>query len=268
MTSMRTTRCLPALPLSIAALAAVLTCTEARAQSEGPAVLAERVQALAIEGGGAADPAALREAAALAERALVLHPDDALLHHYRGYALYRLVSRHECDAAEEVGCVGRLLDRAEESLLASIDLGPRAETYALLASVYGLRIGENPALGAALGDRIDDLQAQARSLDAENPRVWLLRGIGDFFTPEAYGGGISAARAALERAAAAFEGDAPSPPEPRWGRADVHVWLGQVHQAAGETEHAREQYEKALAIDPEYAWVRDRLLPSLDAGGS
>jgi tetratricopeptide (TPR) repeat protein len=254
--------------LPIVALAACLTAGGARAQAGDPAALAERIQALAIEGGSAADPGTLREAAALAERALATYPDDALLHHYRGYALYRLASRHACDEAREAGCVGRLLEQAEESLMTSLELGPLAETYALLGSVYGLRIGENPALGASLGDRIDDLQAQARSLDAENPRVWLLRGIGDFFTPEAYGGGISAARAALERAAAAFERDTPEPPEPRWGRADVHAWLGQVHQAAGETELAREQYQKALGIDPDYAWVRDRLLPSLDAAGS
>jgi tetratricopeptide (TPR) repeat protein len=254
--------------VTIATVAVCLAAAEARGQAEDPAALADRVQALAIEGSGAAEPEALREAAALAERALALHPGDALLHHYRGYALYRLAGRHACDEAQDAGCVNRLLEQAEESVEASLELGPRAETYALLGSVYGLMIGENPALGAALGDRIDDLQAQALSLDAENPRVWLLKGIGDFFTPEAYGGGIAPARSALERAAAAFQTDAPLPPEPRWGRADVHIWLGQVHQAAGETDRAREEYEKALAIDSGNAWVRDRLLPSLDASGS
>ena len=253
--------------LPIVALAACLTAGEARAQADDPAALAERIQALAIEGGSAADPGTLREAAALAERALAIHPGDALLHHYRGYVLYRLAGRHACDEAADAGCVNRLLEQAEESLEASVELGPRAETYALLGSVYGLMIGENPALGATLGQRIDGLQAQARSLDAENPRVWLLRGIGDFHTPEAYGGGIAPARAALERSAAAFAADAPPPPEPRWGRADVHVWLGQVHQAAGDTELARAEYEKALAIEPGNAWVRELLLPALDGGG-
>jgi len=246
--------------LPIVALAACLTAVEARAQADDPAALAE--------GGGAAEPGALREAAALAERALAIHPGDALLHHYRGYALYRLAGRHACDEAADAGCVSRLLEQAEESLETSAELGPRAETYALLGSVYGLMIGESPALGATLGQRIDGLQARARELDAENPRVWLLKGIGDFHTPEAYGGGIAPARAALERAAAAFVADAPPPPEPRWGRADVHVWLGQVHQAAGDIDLAREEYQRALAIEPGNAWVRERLLPSLDAAGS
>lgn len=259
----RISRCLP-----ILVLATGLTAVEARAQTEDPAALADRIQALAIEGGSAADPAALRQSVALAERALALHPEDALLHHYRGYALYRLAGRQACDEPRDVGCVGRLLEQAEESLEASLRLGPRAETYALLGSVYGLMIGQNHALGATLGSAIDDLQAEARSLDPENPRVWLLRGIGDFHTPEAYGGGIAPARAALERAAIAFERDAPSTPEPRWGRVDVHVWLGQIYQAAGETDLAREQYEKALAMEPGNAWVRDRLLPSLEGAGS
>jgi tetratricopeptide (TPR) repeat protein len=253
----------PALALAIA-----LSAAGAGAQSEDAGALAERVQAMAIEAASTGDDEGLRQSAALAERALALHPGDALLLHYHGYALYRLAARHGCDEEREPGCVTRLLERAEESLEASALAGPRAETYALLASAAGLRIGENPALGASLGQTIDDLQSRALSLDGENPRVWLLKGIGDFFTPEAYGGGTAQARSALERAAVAFQSETPPPPEPRWGRADVHVWLGQVHQAAGDAALAREEYEKALAVEPGNAWVRDRLLPSLDVEGS
>ena len=237
--------------LPVLALAVALTGTEARAQSDDPGALAERIQAMAIEAASTGDDEGLRQSVALAERALALHPEEALLYHYQGYALYRLAGKHGCDEAREPGCVMALLERAEESLEASNLHGPRAETYALLASVAGLMIGENDALAPSLGHRIDDLQSKALSLDAENPRVWLLRGIGNYFTPEAYGGGIAPARAALERSAAAFQTDAPPTPEPRWGRADVHVWLGQVHQAAGDMALAREEYEKAGRLHQE-----------------
>jgi tetratricopeptide (TPR) repeat protein len=254
-------------PSGFAILAVALMAVGARAQSESPEALAERIQATVIEASDSGDDDALRQGAALAERALTLHPDDALLYHYHGYALYRLGARHACDEEQEPGCVWRLLERAKGSLEASLARGPRAETYALLGSVYGLMIGENPTLGASLGQRIDDMQSKALALDPENPRVWLLKGIGDFHTPEAYGGGGGPARAALERAAAEFQRDAPPPPEPRWGRVDVHVWLGQVLQAAGERDRARAQYEKALALEPDHAWVRDQLLPSLESEG-
>ena len=232
-------------------------------QTADPAALAEQIQDMTIEASGEGDDAAIRETIALAERALTVHPADALLHHYHGYALYRLSARHGCDEEAEPGCVWKLLERAESALETSIQRGPRAETHALLASVYGLMIGENNALGPSLGPRIDAVQADALALGPENPRVWLLRGIGDFFTPEAFGGGVEAALAALERSASAFETDAPAPPEPRWGRADVHLWLGQAYAAKGDVARARANYERVLELEPANAWVRDELLPGL-----
>lgn len=253
--------------LTLALAGVALAASAARAQPTA-AELAEQVQAMAIEAGITADDDELREAAALAERGLTLHPGDAFLQHYRGYALYRLASRHGCDETAHPGCIDRLLDQAEASLEASLAAGPLAETYALLASVHGLRIGEDPARAPALSRRIDDLHAKALALDGENPRVWLLKGIGSFFTPEAYGGGVAPARAELERAAAAFATEAPPPPAPRWGRVDVHAWLGQVLQRAGDREGARAEYQRSLALAPDYAWVRDVLLPGLDEAGS
>lgn len=248
--------------MAVLALAAVGV-APARGQSADPAALAERIQGMTIEASARGDDAALRQAIALAERALTIHPADALLHHYHGFALYRLAARRGCVEAAEPGCVWKLLERAESALETSIQRGPRAETHALLASVYGLMIGENDALGASLGSRIDAVQADALALGPENPRVWLLRGIGDFFTPEAFGGGVEPAIAALERSARGFESDAPAPPEPRWGRADVHLWLGQAYAARGDVAAARAQYERVLELEPENAWVRDQLLPGL-----
>jgi tetratricopeptide (TPR) repeat protein len=249
--------------LVILALVAAAGAAPASAQTADPAALAEQVQSATIEASAVGDDAGIREAIALAERALTVHPADALLHHYHGYALYRLAARHGCDEEAEPGCVRKLLERAESALQTSIQHGPRAETHALLASVYGLMIGENNALGASLGQRIDAVQADALALGPENPRVWLLRGIGDFFTPEAFGGGVEPALAALERSARAFETDAPAPPEPRWGKPDVHLWLGQAYAAKGDVSEARAHYERVLELEPENAWVRDQLLPGL-----
>jgi tetratricopeptide (TPR) repeat protein len=249
----------------LATLALCLATEAASAQTADPAPLAEQIQSMTIEAAAAGDEEALREAIALAERAVTVHPGAALLHHYHGYALYRLAARHGCDEEADPRCVWQLLEQAKSALEASAERAPTAETHALLASVYGLMISENPSLGPSLGQRIDGLQADALALDPENPRVWLLKGIGEFFTPEAYGGGVEPALAALERSARAFETDAPVPPRPRWGRADVHLWLGQVHQAKGDADEARRHYERALELEPSNAWVRDHLLPALDA---
>ncbi|MGH7566560.1 MAG: tetratricopeptide repeat protein [Gemmatimonadota bacterium] len=251
--------------VTILALGTAAGATVTPAQTSDPAVLAEQIQSMTIEAAAAGDDEALLEAVALAERGVTVHPGDALLHHYHGYALYRLAARHACDEEADPRCVWDLLERAESALEASAEREPMAETHALLASVYGLMIGESPSLGASLGSRIDGLQSDALAMGPENPRVWLLKGIGDFYTPEAYGGGAEPALAALERSARAFETDVPVPPRPRWGRADVHVWLGQVRHAKGDTDEARRHYARALELEPSNAWVRDHLLPALDA---
>ena len=162
--------------LTLLMLVAAAGTTPASAQTADPAALAEQIQTMTMEAAAVGDDVALRQAIALAERALTVHPGDALLHHYHGYALYRLAARHGCDEETEPGCVWKLLELAEGALETSIQRGPRAETHALLASVYGLMIGENNALGASLGSRIDAAQADALALDPENPRVWLLKG--------------------------------------------------------------------------------------------
>lgn len=226
-----------------------------------PTTLADSVQSEIVAAYVRGDDARLAAARALAERAVTIHPEDALLHHYLGFSLYRQAAVMHDDPEQP-----RILDAAQAALERSAAIRPLPETHALLASVYGLRIGANQALGASLGPRSSGERAIAERLGAENPRVWLLKGIGAFFTPEAFGGGLERAGEYLDRSLELFEGDQPERPLPRWGRADAHVWLGRVHEGRGQVDRARTEYEAALALEPEYAWVRDVLLPELASG--
>lgn len=224
--------------------------------------LADSIQSEIVAAYVRGDDARLEEARALAERAVAIHPEDPLLHHYLGFALYRQAAVMHDDPDLQ-----RLLDAAEAALARSAAIRPLPETHALLASVYGLRIGANPALGPSLGERSGEQRAIAERLGPGNPRVWLLQGIGAFFTPEAFGGGLERAGEYLDRSLELFEGDAPERPQPRWGRPDAHIWRGRVHEGLGQADQARAEYEAALALEPEYSWVRDVLLPGLASEG-
>ena len=105
----------------------------------------------------------------------------------------------------------------------------------------------------------------AVALGPDNPRVWLLRGIGAMFTPSQFGGGISEAEKHLKKAAVLFESDNPVRPAPSWGKAEVYAWIGQVYQKQNKAADAVVAYNKALEIDPEMNWVRHVLLPSVKA---
>lgn len=229
------------------------------AQVPDAAALAESIQSEIVAAYVRGDNERLAAARALAERGVTAYPEDALLHHYLGFALYRTAAVAGDDSGSD-----QVLEAAEAALLRSAEIRPLPETHALLSSVYGLQIGRNPALGAVLGPGAGEQRGMADRLGPENPRVWLLKGIGAIYTPPAYGGGLDKAGEYLDRSLELFRTDEPEPPLPAWGKADVHVWRGQVFQQLGDTERARTEYAAALEIEPEYAWVTEDLLPALD----
>ena len=96
-----------------------------------------------------------------------------------------------------------------------------------------------------------------------NPRVWMLRGISSIFTPVEYGGGIENAETQLNRAVALFATDHPVSPAPSWGQAEAYAWLGQVEQRENKPTDAIAAYNKALALEPNFMWVKMVLLPSV-----
>ncbi len=158
-----------------------------------------------------------------------------------------------------------LLDEALELLGADVaENDANAESHALMASVYGLQISQSRLRAAFLGTRAGRASARAAELEPNNPRVLLLDGIGKLNTPRAFGGGEDRAEALLLRAAAAFRTEPPGRPWPRWGRIDAYAWLGQVAVRRGDADAARRYYLQALDIEPEFAWVRQVLLPALE----
>ena len=236
------------------------------AQTIPPAAKVADSIRVAIEAGvDAGDLAAIEAAAALAERALAAYPDDALFLHYRGYALYRagtLVFGRDGSAKARP-----YFERARDILEPLAKRPTIPETYGLLASVYGMQIAtaKVPMLsGMRLGSKSNAELDRAVAAGPNNPRVWLMRGIGAFNTPSTFGGGLDKAEAYLKKALELAATDAPEPPLPAWGSADAHVWLGQVYAKQKHREAARAELEKARALQPRNLWITEVLLPSLD----
>ena len=158
-----------------------------------------------------------------------------------------------------------LLDNAVELLRVDLEVNQgNAEAHALLGSLYGLQIGGSAWKGMTLGRRASRATGRARELAPVNPRVLLLDGINKLNTPRMFGGGDGKAEALLQQALAAFGTEPPDRPWPRWGRSDVHAWLGQIMLRRGDLGAARRHFEQALEIEPELVWVRQQLLPALE----
>lgn len=249
-----------ALPLASALLlASPLLPRGLAAQALDPGELAERLRTGLEEAQIAGDADALGQMMTLSRRAVTAFPEDAMLNHYAGYSLYRLAGRTmETDTDASHG----LLEEAESFLERSVEIEPIADSYALLASAIGMRI-DGPISAMSLGMRSGAAMSRAKELGPDNPRVRLLEGISAFHTPGMFGGGHDAALEHFLAAIELFAEDAPQPPLPAWGHAEVYAWLGQTHAAMGQVEEARTAYERALEMEPGYFWVREVLLPRL-----
>ena len=203
----------------------------------------------------------IRGAQAVLARALTVAPTDAWLLHYYGFALYR-------EAALSFGR-GRdgyvpLLERADSVLELSAKYASIPETHALRSSAIGMMIGSNPLRGMTMGPKSGAQIERAVELGPNNPRVWMIRGIGAFNTPAMFGGGEDRAEEYLKKSIELFANDHPVAPAPRWGANEAHAWLGQLYARQDKKDLARAEYMKALAIEPNDNWVKMSLLPALD----
>jgi len=234
----------------------------AAAQAPDPARLADSLSRVMDSAFIAGDRPRIEAAKRLFDRAASLYPKDGLLQHYRGYAVYRLANL----PPEPTGAArDALMTEGLDALKTSAGLLPLAETHVLRWLLLAQTISDAGSAMAVLGDMQQE-QADAERLGKDNPRVWLLEGVGTFFTPESFGGGAVPALEKLQKAAGLFSNDHPARGRPAWGRAEVQAWLGIVHQKLGHAADARKAYEEALRIEPSFNWVKGQLLPGLDKG--
>jgi len=147
-----------------------------------------------------------------------------------------------------------LLGRAEETMKAAIAARPQeAECHAMLSSVYGFRIMRHPFSAVWNGPKVLSLQSDALENDPNNPRVLYIIGAGYFRAPKLFRN-TDKARELIEQAKQIFEQtpESKDPAQPRWGKAECYGLLGDVYRGQGDWSAARDQYEAALRVNPEY----------------
>jgi hypothetical protein len=105
-----------------------------------------------------------------------------------------------------------------------------SEIYALKGYIQYMKLSVDPRARLSFMSASAASLATAKSLNAENPRIYLIMGQNTFYTPEAFGGGKANAKPILETAAAKFTiFKAATAVDPDWGSERTTELLAQCN---------------------------------------
>jgi Flp pilus assembly protein TadD len=195
----------------------------------------------------AQDRAALEQLAAAASASAQSRPDDAAAQYQAALAQSTLAQ-----LALELGDKALGKSAGETGIQAArraVELKPaEAEYHRILGTLCGQVIPANVLAGLKWGRCAMDEVNKAVELAPRSAPAMMSRGVGNYYLPSAFGGGVGKAIADLEKAVQL---------DPKL--ADAHLWLGIALRKAGRNAEARKSIERSLALNPGRKWSRQQL---------
>lgn len=172
------------------------------------------------------NPQSLREIGNTFERIAEAEKTQWLPYYYAGYcAVMQALMQEDKSKVDEIADKAALHAAKADSLNKGND-----EIACLQSLIATSRIGvDPPTRGMRYGMESGTLLEQARKINPENPRVYLLQGQAFFYTPEQFGGSKPKAKELFELALQKFASFKPaSAIAPHWGEARTRDLLGQI----------------------------------------
>jgi len=193
------------------------------------------------------DRVALQKLAAELRAEADRHPNDAraqfqhaLAESYVAEVAMELKDRNQARAAAEAGIA---------SAQKAVALEPRnAEYHRVLGTLCGQILPANPLLGIRYGKCAQESVNKAVELDPKLPTAYLARGIGNYYLPPSFGGGVELAIRDFERAIQL---------NPKL--ADAWLWLGIAQRKAGRNAEARKSLQRVVELNPNRIWAKLQL---------
>ena len=150
------------------------------------------------------------------EHLTTVAPTNWLVNYYVAYTNIRLADQSSggpidsyCNLAEKYIKIAEKQPDADAS-----------EINALYAYLYSAKVKVNPMFrGAKYGKLSREYSERSIKENPKNPRPYLIRAIGIYFTPKVFGGGVAKAKPMLNKALEKFEHFTPKTPNhPHWGK--------------------------------------------------
>ncbi len=126
--------------------------------------------------------------------------------------------------------------------------GDSAEYQRILGTLCGQAISGNGLAALKYGKCAMSGVNRAIELDPRSPLAYISHGIGYFYLPSAFGGGVDTALQDFQKA---IELDPRS--------SEAYLWLGVALRKANRPAEARKAFEKALELNPNRLWAKQQL---------
>ncbi|MEM6398108.1 MAG: hypothetical protein AAF741_17285 [Bacteroidota bacterium] len=137
-----------------------------------------------------------------------------------------------------------------------------ASANGLMSGVLGMSIALDPSKAMQAGMASSRHAQKALRFGEEDPVALTAAASNLIYTPKEWGGDIDKGLELIQKAVSLFEaGDSP---EEDWRYYETLTILGEGLKTDGQKEAARAVYLKALALQPEFSYVKYYLLPQLD----
>ncbi len=123
-----------------------------------------------------------------------------------------------------------------------------SEYHRILGTLCGQIIPANVLAGLKYGRCAMDEVAKAIELNPKSPDNWLSQGVGNYYLPPSFGGGIDKSISDFDKALQL---------NPKF--AEANLWRGIALRKAGKNGEARKAIAKALELNPKRIWAKTQL---------
>ena len=174
-------------------------------------------------------------------------PSDAQAHYQLA-----LAESFAAEIAMEIRDKARSREMAEAGMRAAekaVNLkGNSAEYHRMLGTLCGQMVSSNGIAGLRYAKCALNSVNKAIELDPKSSDAYVSHGVGNYYLPPAFGGGIELAIKDFEKAI-----------ELNPKNADAQVWLGVALRKANRPGDARKAFAKALELNPNRVWAKQQL---------
>ena len=191
------------------------------------------------------DRAALEKLAASAAEKAAANDAAAQYRAALAYSYLAEVAQEQRDKAVVKRAAEAGIRAAERAVALKPDV---AEYHRLLGTLYGQIVPVNVLTGLSYGKKAQDAIARALERDPKLAASYVSRGVGNYYVPSAFGGGIDLAIRDFQKA---IELNPKSD--------EAYLWLGLAMRKSGRNADARKAFSKSLELNPNRVWTKQQL---------